>query len=72
MHGGGPRRGRACTNVAAGKLEKLVECCREFGSVLRPLRFRGTSPEHVSVLESDGSTFVVAGHPSYGEACAEV
>lgn len=33
---------------------------------------RGLGAEHVSVLESDGSTFVVAGHPSYGEACAEV
>ncbi|WP_454728846.1 hypothetical protein [Cellulosimicrobium protaetiae] len=28
--------------------------------------------EHVSVLEADGSTFVVAGHPSYGEECTEV
>ncbi|MEV8179182.1 hypothetical protein AB0O99_14100 [Cellulosimicrobium funkei] len=33
---------------------------------------KGLGAEHVSVLESDGSTFVVAGHPSYGEACAEV
>jgi hypothetical protein len=28
--------------------------------------------EHVRVSEADGSTFVVAGHPSYGAACAEV
>ncbi|MCM3533514.1 hypothetical protein M3693_04650 [Cellulosimicrobium funkei] len=33
---------------------------------------KGLGAEHVSVLEADGSTFVVAGHPSYGEACAEV
>ncbi|WP_163185912.1 hypothetical protein [Cellulosimicrobium sp. SL-1] len=33
---------------------------------------KGLGAEHVSVLEADGSTFVVAGHPSYGEACTEV
>lgn len=33
---------------------------------------KGLGAEHVSVLEADGSTFVVAGHPSYGEECAEV
>lgn len=26
----------------------------------------------VSVFEADGTTFVVAGHPAYGEACTEV
>jgi hypothetical protein len=26
----------------------------------------------VSVLEADGSTFVVAGHPTYGPGCTEV
>ncbi|WP_194521987.1 hypothetical protein [Cellulosimicrobium sp. JZ28] len=33
---------------------------------------KGLGAEHVSILEADGSTFVVAGHPSYGEACTEV
>jgi hypothetical protein len=27
---------------------------------------------HVSVLEADGTSFVLAGHPSYGENCVEV
>lgn len=27
---------------------------------------------HVSVMEADGTTFVLAGHPAYGEDCTEV
>jgi starvation-inducible outer membrane lipoprotein len=27
---------------------------------------------HVSVMEEDGTSFVLAGHPSYGEGCVEV
>jgi len=33
---------------------------------------QGAAQPHVSVAESDGSTFVVAGNPSYGAACTEV
>lgn len=32
----------------------------------------GAATPKVSVLEADGSTFVVAGHPSYGPDCTEV
>lgn len=31
-----------------------------------------TDKPYVSVLEEDGTTFVLAGHPSYGPDCAEV
>jgi uncharacterized protein YceK len=27
---------------------------------------------HVSVMEADGTSFILAGHPSYGENCTEV
>ncbi|MFS4506911.1 hypothetical protein ACMA46_11795 [Clavibacter sp. Sh2141] len=27
---------------------------------------------HVSVMEADGTSFVLAGHPSYGQNCTEV
>ncbi|MDA3806221.1 hypothetical protein PED38_15585 [Clavibacter sp. CT19] len=27
---------------------------------------------HVSIMEADGTSFVLAGHPSYGENCTEV
>lgn len=27
---------------------------------------------HVSVLEADGTSFVIAGHPAHGEDCAEL
>jgi hypothetical protein len=46
-----------------------IQVCQ---GVVGYLHGAGVAEPHVSVMESDGTTFVVYGHPSYPGGCSEV
>lgn len=56
---------------AAGSIEaqQAIDVCE---GVVAWLTANGTTDPKVSVFEADGTTFVLAGHPTYGPSCTEV
>jgi hypothetical protein len=56
---------------AAGSAEAqpAIEVCE---GTFAWLQAQGTAEPKVSVMEADGTAFVVHGHPSYPDGCTEI